>query len=74
MTPEQDATGDRPEPEPGPRPPSGARPLRLDDVDLVPEQTRDDTDDGWGASAAGDRDPAAVLRRYLDETPPHHGD
>ncbi len=53
-----------------------SRPPRLDlDVDLVPEQTSDDTDDGWGGSeATADQDPAAVLRRYLDETPPHHGD
>ena len=49
------------------------RRLRLD-VELVPEQTSDDTDAGWGAGAGSDRDPAAVLRRYLDETPPHHGD
>lgn len=49
------------------------RRLDLDDVDLVPEQTSDDTDAGWGAGAApGDR--AAELRRYLDEKPPHHGD
>ena len=53
-----------------------SRPPRLDlDVDLVPEQTGDDTDDGWGGSeVTADQDPAAVLRRYLDETPPHHGD
>ena len=50
-----------------------AAPLRLD-VDLVPEQTSDDTDAGWGASPARTDDPAAVLRRYLDEKPPHHGD
>lgn len=49
------------------------RPLRLD-VELVPEQTTDDTDAGWGAPARDGSDPAAVLRRYLDETPPHHGD
>jgi len=47
--------------------------LRLDDVELVPEQTSDDTDAGWGRGAApGDK--AAELRRYLDEKPPHHGD
>ena len=52
------------------------RPPRLDlDVDLVPEQSADDTDAGWGAAQGdADRDPAEVLRRYLDETPPHHGD
>jgi hypothetical protein len=53
-----------------------SRPPRLDlDVDLVPEQTSDDTDAGWGGSeVTADEDPAVVLRRYLDETPPHHGD
>ena len=44
------------------------------DVDLVPDQTRDDTDAGWGGEGGADRDPATVLRRYLDEKPPHHGD
>ncbi|HSN06862.1 MAG TPA: hypothetical protein VLV82_05895 [Candidatus Angelobacter sp.] len=44
------------------------------DVDLVPEQSSDDTDAGWGRDATEDRDPQAVLRRYLDEKPPHHGD
>jgi hypothetical protein len=60
--------------EPAPDP-AAERKRRLDlDVDLVPEQTVDDTDAGWGAEAGTDADPAAVLRRYLDETPPHHGD
>ena len=50
-------------------------PLELDvDLELVPEQTADDTDDGWGSESRSERDPAAVLRRYLDERPPHHGD
>jgi hypothetical protein len=49
------------------------RPLELD-VDLVPEQTRDDADSGWGSAPTADADPAALLRRYLDEKPPHHGD
>jgi hypothetical protein len=44
------------------------------DVDLVPEQTTDDTDTGWGTEGRADTDPATVLRRYLDEKPPHHGD
>jgi hypothetical protein len=48
-------------------------PLELD-VDLVPEQTTDDTDTGWGTEGRADTDPATVLRRYLDEKPPHHGD
>ena len=46
-------------------------PRRLDlDVELLPEQTSDDTD----AAEAPNADPATVLRRYLDERPPHHGD
>ena len=49
------------------------RPLDLD-VDLVPEQTTADTAAGWGAESRAEKDPASVLRRYLDETPPHHGD
>ena len=53
--------------------PSTPKPLDLD-VELVPEQTTDDTDAGWGGDTRGERDPATVLRRYLDETPPHHGD
>ena len=38
------------------------------------EQTSDDTDTGWGGPAARAEDPAATLKRYLDEKPPHHGD
>ena len=58
-----------------PVPPPQRRAARLDlDVDLVPEQTTDDTDTGWGAEARADVDPATLLRRYLDEKPPHHGD
>jgi hypothetical protein len=49
----------------------GAARRRLDlDVELLPEQTSDDTD----AAEAPAADPATVLRRYLDEKPPHHGD
>jgi hypothetical protein len=52
-----------------------APPARLDlDVDLVPDQTTDDTDAGWGTEARADADPVTLLRRYLDEKPPHHGD
>ena len=49
------------------------KPLDLD-VDLVPDQTTDDTDEGWGTESRAEKDPATLLRRYLDETPPHHGD
>lgn len=59
--------------EPRPDTPA-ARPLDLDDVELVPEQTLDDTDSGWGSESRADADPATVLRRYLDDKPPHHGD
>lgn len=48
------------------------RKLQLDDVELLPEQTTDDVD--APADRAASTDPAAVLRRYLDEKPPHHGD
>jgi hypothetical protein len=58
---------DEPETTPTPR-------LVLDDVELVPEQTLDDTDSGWGSESRADADPATVLRRYLDDKPPHHGD
>lgn len=37
------------------------------EVDLLPAQTRDDLDPGWGTTA-GDLD------RFLDEKPPHHVD
>lgn len=50
------------------------RRLDLDDVELVPEQTTDDTDAGWSPGGAPPGDKAAELRRYLDEKPPHHGD
>jgi hypothetical protein len=56
-----------PEQEPAP-------PLALGDLDLVPDQTVDDTDSGWGSESRADADPATVLRRYLDDKPPHHGD
>ena len=39
------------------------------------EQTRDDTDLGWGEPFADrSRDDAADLDRFLRERPPHHGD
>jgi hypothetical protein len=55
--------------------PSTPKPLELGvDLDLVPGQTADDTDAGWGSESRAEREPGAVLRRYLDEKPPHHGD
>jgi len=36
-----------------------------DDVAVLPEQTRDDTDEGWGDRSAGNDE------RLLDERPPH---
>lgn len=62
------STADQPKSEATPRP-------KLDlDVDLLPEQTSDDLDSSWGGGASEADDPAARLRRYLAETPPHHGD
>ena len=43
---------------------------RPDDEPVLPDQTRDDTDDGWGERSDGDDD----VRRLLDERPPHHED
>jgi hypothetical protein len=39
--------------------------------DPLSRQSSDDTDRGWG-ERPGDGDPAADLRRFLDEKPPHH--
>lgn len=40
------------------------------------EQTRDDTDLGWGEllDTSARRDDPADLERFLRERPPHHGD
>ena len=49
--------------------PDDDRPVELSDEDLeiLPDQTRDDTDEGWGAwrESADDHD------RLLEERPPH---
>ncbi|GLZ76641.1 hypothetical protein Afil01_14480 [Actinorhabdospora filicis] len=38
-----------------------------DDLDILPDQTRDDTDRGWGENRGwGDED-----SRYLEDRPPH---
>ncbi|MEU7378569.1 MULTISPECIES: hypothetical protein [unclassified Streptomyces] len=55
-----------PEPAPEPRDPKAA--LIFDDP--LNQQSTDDTDRGWGERAEGD--PAADLKRFLDEKPPHH--
>ena len=39
--------------------------------DLLPEQTTDDTDAGWGQRPEDDEDD---LQRLRDERPPHHVD
>jgi hypothetical protein len=39
------------------------------DQPVLPDQTADDTDAGWGDSAADDDDD-----RLLDDVPPHHVD
>jgi hypothetical protein len=41
---------------------------RPDDEPVLPDQTRDDTDAGWGEQS----DPTDDVRRFLDERPPHH--
>ncbi len=48
--------------------PDDDRPVDLSDDDLVilPDQTRDDTDEGWGEIALPDDD-----ARYLEDRPPH---
>ncbi|MFD4952408.1 MULTISPECIES: hypothetical protein [unclassified Streptomyces] len=55
-----------PEPAPEPRDPKAA--LIFDDP--LNQQSTDDTDRGWGGRGEGD--PAADLKRFLDEKPPHH--
>lgn len=40
--------------------------LADEDVEILPDQTRDDTDEGWGEWRAGDAD-----ARFLEERPPH---
>jgi hypothetical protein len=37
-----------------------------DELDVLPDQTRDDTDAGWGEWRAADED-----ARLLEERPPH---
>jgi hypothetical protein len=37
-----------------------------DDLEILPDQTRDDTDAGWGERPADDGD-----SRLFDERPPH---
>ena len=44
--------------------------LKLD-VELIPDQSDDDSDAGWSEPTPDSGDD---LRRFLDEVPPHHGD
>lgn len=48
--------------------PDDERPVRLadDDIEILPDQTRDDLDRGWGEGAAEDDD-----SRLTEERPPH---
>ncbi|MFC9976071.1 hypothetical protein ACFVH6_34785 [Spirillospora sp. NPDC127200] len=50
--------------------PDDERPVHLDDDDLpvLPDQTADDTDTGWGEWRSGENDDDA---RLLEERPPH---
>ena len=41
---------------------------RPDDEPVLPDQTADDTDAGWGEQADDDSS------RFLDDLPPHHVD
>ncbi len=45
-----------------------AIPVNIGDVDLLPEQTRDDTEAGWGSNVA------ATDEWYQANRPPHHRD
>jgi hypothetical protein len=47
---------------------------RPDDDGVLPDQTRDDTDVGWGDDVRRDAEDDEDLRRLLDERPPHHID
>lgn len=48
--------------------PDDDRPVDLgDDLEILPDQTADDTDTGWGEWRGGGDDDA----RLLDERPPH---
>jgi hypothetical protein len=49
--------------------PDDERPVELsddDELDVLPDQTRDDSDTGWGEWREADED-----TRLLDERPPH---
>jgi hypothetical protein len=48
-------------------PPADRRPARPDDDPVLPEQSRDDTDLGWGERASQDDDDERLLR----DRPPH---
>jgi hypothetical protein len=39
----------------------------VDELEILPDQTRDDTDHGWGESSRGNDD------RLIAERPPHWG-
>lgn len=49
--------------------PDDERPVDLadDDLEILPDQTRDDTDTGWGGWHSSDADEA----RLLEDRPPH---
>jgi hypothetical protein len=52
------------------RGPDDERPVDLsdDDLEILPDQTSDDTDTGWGEWRGGAGDDDA---RFLEERPPH---
>jgi hypothetical protein len=49
--------------------PDDERPVDLsdDDLEILPDQTSDDTDAGWGEWRGGDDDDA----RLIEDVPPH---
>jgi hypothetical protein len=42
--------------------------------EVLPEQTADDTDIGWGDDESPADADARDLERYLRDRPPHHGE
>ncbi|MER7581663.1 hypothetical protein [Kitasatospora sp. NPDC097691] len=63
----QDPTGDR---EPQEKPAAKARLVFRDPLD---QQSRDDTDTGWGERSGAGESGGRGLDWYLSQRPPHHG-
>ncbi|WTG93791.1 hypothetical protein OH807_23980 [Kitasatospora sp. NBC_01560] len=65
------AAGADPEPAAAPAARSAARLVFRDPLD---QQSRDDTDAGWGGRPGGGDSGGRGLDWYLSQRPPHHGD